>query len=197
MLVLLAPEADELEVAIGNGRALGLALAAHLWSEGDVAGGRKPRVERIIALEHDPAIGARATDGPSADLDVAVSRPLEAGNHVEDGRLATAAGPKEAEEFPRLDVEVEMINRRVRGSLERPIHLLHIRKPNQWHVRNPLPPKLLYRPVPTVSMAIAPLRLIGARNVSMRTATVALASTYRRRRVGAQDLIGPCCCRQR
>jgi len=90
-----------------------------------------------------------------------------------------------------------MINRRVRGSLERPIHLLHIRKPNQWHVRNPLPPKLLYRPVPTVSMAIAPLRLIGARNVSMRTATVALASTYHRRRVGAQDLIGPCCCRQR
>src|SRR6516162_304647 len=148
MLVLLASEADELEVAIGDGRALGLALAAHLKTECDVAGGRKPRIERIIALEHDPAIGAGATDGPSADLDAAASRLLEAGNHVEDGRLTTAAGPEEAEEFPRLDVEVKSVNGRVRGPLERPIHLLHIPKPNQWHVAIPLPEQS-YSPVPT------------------------------------------------
>jgi hypothetical protein len=48
---------------------------------------------------------------------LAASRLLKAGNHVEDGRLATAAGPEEAEEFAGLDVEVEMINGRVRRSL--------------------------------------------------------------------------------
>src|SRR5215467_915513 len=117
MLVPLALKADELKVAICNGGALGLAPAAHLWTERDVAGGRKPWIERIIALEHDPAIGAGASDGPSTNLDVAASRQLETGNHIEDGRLATAAGAEKAEEFPRLDVEVEMVNGRVRGSL--------------------------------------------------------------------------------
>ena len=52
-----------------------------------------------------------ARDGAVIDADLAAGRVVKAGQQRDDGALARAAGPDERDHFPRLDGEVDVIER--------------------------------------------------------------------------------------
>ncbi len=133
MLVVLALQADQLDVVPRLLLALGPRDAAHAHAEFDIAQCRQPAVERIVALEDHAPVGGRAGDRLAGDADVARAHLFETRHHVEHGGLAAAAGAQQAEEFTGLDVEGEVAGPDVVAALQRPIDLADLREPNARH----------------------------------------------------------------
>ena len=113
-LGLLAPgEAHELERLVGLLVALLLADLALLEAVGDVVEHRHVREQRV-GLEHgvDVALVRRDADGRAAvDLDLALRRLVEAGDHAQRGRLAAAGRAEQGEELARAHVEIDRVDR--------------------------------------------------------------------------------------
>src|SRR5688572_4124922 len=99
---------------------------AHTQAELDVLSGTEPGEEGVIALEDDGAIAPRSSNGIAGDLDAAVGRLFEAGQHVEHRRLATAARAEQAKEFAGLHLEVEAADGRVLLALSRAVSLFDV-----------------------------------------------------------------------
>ena len=131
MLVILAPQPDEVEIAVRPLEPLGARQPAHAQSELDVAERRQPRIERVVALEHHAAVRAGALDGLAGDLDFTGRSRLEPGQHVEHRGLAAAARAQQAEELAGLDVQVEIAHGHVVAALHRAKNLADARESNQ------------------------------------------------------------------
>src|SRR4051812_4263934 len=84
--------------------ALGFADAAHLWAEGDVLQHGPPREQRE-RLEHHATVGSRAVHRPAVEQDLAARVRNETRDHVEDGGLAAARRPHDADELALLHVQ--------------------------------------------------------------------------------------------
>ncbi len=74
-------------------------------SERDVAGDRKPRKQRSRVLEHDPARRRWTADRLAFHRDGARRGAVEAGDQVENSRLAAAGRAEHRDELPAVDVE--------------------------------------------------------------------------------------------
>ena len=101
-----------------------LALAARhaqlLHAEGDVVGDAQPGEERRV-LEHDAAIGAGPAHALAADTHLALVGALEAGDEVEQRRLAAPRRADQADELAVVDGERHLAQRRghaARGRFE-------------------------------------------------------------------------------
>ncbi|TXT29775.1 MAG: Phenol hydroxylase [Rhodocyclaceae bacterium] len=119
-------EADHLEVgrAVLIDPGLGPLRPARLGGEGDVAEHRHPR-HQGVALKNDAAIQAGAFDLPAVHDDHAAAGFFEAGQNVQDGRLAAAGVTDDADELAALDPEVDVVeNRRVLLAIGSRINLL-------------------------------------------------------------------------
>src|SRR5258708_10493075 len=86
--------------------------------EGDVAQHRQ-RGQQGVALEDDGAVEARAIDLAIVDDHRALARAVEAGQHVQDRRLAAAGMTDQADELAAIDAEPEILEYR-RASLAKP-----------------------------------------------------------------------------
>src|SRR5581483_4789738 len=133
VLVVLALETDQFEIVLRLPSPFGRGHAAHAQAELDVAHRRQPAIERIVTLENNAAVGCRPADRTARDADDAGARRFEARHHVEHGGLAAAAGPEQAEEFARLDIEREIANGGVVPALQRSIDLAYLFELNQRH----------------------------------------------------------------
>ena len=77
--------------------------ALHLQPEGDVAQRGAPGEQLGEILEHDPPVEPLARNHLPVDADLAAGGRKEAGDDVEQGGLAAAAGADQAQELGRLD----------------------------------------------------------------------------------------------
>src|SRR5690606_29964583 len=87
--------------------------AAHAQAETEIAPHRHSGVQGV-ALEdhrHVAVLGELTRDVSSADEDATGRHLLEAGDHAQQGRLATARRPDQHEELAGLDGEVEVADR--------------------------------------------------------------------------------------
>ncbi len=111
-------EADALER--GEGLGLGLAARQRFQAEGDIVEDGEMREQREV-LEHqaDAALLRRhEAVGPATSWPSISTRPedraLDAGGDPEQGRLAAARRPEQAEDLRRRDVEADMVERQRR-----------------------------------------------------------------------------------
>lgn len=104
-------QTDDIEEAPGLVPAFGLADATHLQAELDVLPHRHPGKQRIL-LEDDAALRAGRFDRPAAEAQAPLRGSEKPGDHVQQGALAAAGRPDDADELARSDGE--------RGILESP-----------------------------------------------------------------------------
>ncbi|MCY1239821.1 hypothetical protein D9M72_526360 [compost metagenome] len=83
-----------------------------LQRKAHVFGNRHMRIKRIGLEDHGDVAGARrqVVDLASADLDGSVADVLEAGDHAQRRRLATAGRADKRDELAVLDLEVDAVN---------------------------------------------------------------------------------------
>ena len=96
----------------GSGALGGAGLAAGVQAVGDVAGDRQMR-EHGVLLEHHRDVAAMRRDGVqqrAAQADGAGIRGLEPGDHVQQGRLAAAAGAEQGHDLPVADGQVAAVD---------------------------------------------------------------------------------------
>ena len=117
-------ETDLIEVEIDDLAALRRRHALALRTVFDILADGQPRKQRI-GLEHHAAIGARLADGPSAHLDRAAGAVLQAGDQIEQARLATARGADDDTEFLLLDIE-RQVGKRKHRTLPRTVAQGHV-----------------------------------------------------------------------
>ena len=98
-------ELDEGELLARDAFALGLGDALHLQPERHVAERGAPREQLGEILEHDAAVHAAPGDRLAADPDFARGGREEAGDDVEQRRLAAAGRADDAQEFRRGEAE--------------------------------------------------------------------------------------------
>ena len=100
-------EAEDLGGGADAGLDLGLRRALQRQREGHVLGDGQVRVERVVLEHHGDVAGLRrqVVDPGAADQDVARGDVLEAGEHAEQGGLATAGGADEDDELTLVDVD--------------------------------------------------------------------------------------------
>src|SRR6185503_13291791 len=107
-------QADHLEVLVDGRRPLGLRHVAHAQREAHVLLGAEPRQERRArVLEEHDAILARAAHRRALEVHAAAARLLEAGEDIEQRRLAAARGAEQAEELALRDFEIDAVEREV------------------------------------------------------------------------------------
>jgi hypothetical protein len=85
---------------------------ADIEREGEVFGDRHVREQRVV-LEHHadaPLVRRDVVDRLAVEVNLAVCRRLEAGQHHQGRGLARARGAEHGEEFARRDVEVEVLH---------------------------------------------------------------------------------------
>src|SRR5262249_32698009 len=99
-------ELDQAQLLQRDALALGPRHALHLEPEGDIAERGAPGEELGGILKHDPAVRAGAAQGFAADQDLAARGGEEAGEDIEQRRLAAATGSDEAHELRLLDGKV-------------------------------------------------------------------------------------------
>src|SRR5439155_25649181 len=80
-----------------------------LEAEGDVLRDIEPRDQRRV-LKHHAALGAGAAHAPALDEDLASVGLLEAGDEIEQRRLATARGADEAHELAAIDAQADVVH---------------------------------------------------------------------------------------
>ena len=106
--VLEPVQPDQIDKLGDQALAFGLRNPAQLEAVADVAGHRAPRQDRMF-LKHHAAIGPRPMDRRPVDLHLAFAVRQQAGENIQQGRLAAAAGPDHGDEFPLLDLEVDIV----------------------------------------------------------------------------------------
>ena len=91
---------------------LALRHLSNLQREGQVFGHRHMREQRIVLEHHaDAALVRRdVVDRPAAELDLAMRRGLETGQHHQAGRLARTGRPEHGDELAGLDIEVQVFD---------------------------------------------------------------------------------------
>ena len=137
MLVLLAIQADEVEIALRTRKAFLPWQPTHPQAEFDVAERGQPGVKRVVALKDDAAIGTGTVDPAAGNFHAAGGGGLKTGGQVEDRGLAATAGAQQAEELTGLDVEVEVLNGRIIAAPERTIDFADVDEPQQGQARGP------------------------------------------------------------
>jgi hypothetical protein len=107
-LLAVVPEADQAQVALHDRGAPGAVHALQAQPEADVGLGGEPREEGGVGIleEHDP-VAAGPRDRRAVEREVARRGRFEAGDDVEEGGLAAAAGAQETEEFALADLEID------------------------------------------------------------------------------------------
>ena len=90
-----------------TGSARPIAMAAGN-GEGDIARGRHPRHQRM-ALKHHGAIKRWAGDGLAIHNHRAIIRRFKPGQDIQDGGLAAARMPNQADEFATCDAEPDIL----------------------------------------------------------------------------------------
>src|SRR5688572_18882368 len=108
MLCALAAEPHHLQEALCRRAPLGAGQAAQPEAEADVVECAEPVIKAVMALEDNAAIGAGSVHGLAVQQDAPACRRLEAGEHVEHGRLAAARCAEQAEELALIQREVEV-----------------------------------------------------------------------------------------
>jgi hypothetical protein len=103
-------EADQRQLLVGEPVALDAADAAHAQAERDVVAHREPGHQRVL-LEHHAAIRTGPDDRPAVEQDLAARRQQEAGDAVEQRRLAAA---RRAEGDQEVAVAHRQVHRRQR-----------------------------------------------------------------------------------
>ena len=91
---------------------LGLRHAVDLETIGDVVGDRHMR-KHGIRLEHHvhgAPVGRNFAHVLAVNIDVALGRHFEAGQHAQQCRFAAAGGPEQGEELSRHDVEADIVH---------------------------------------------------------------------------------------
>ncbi|MPM45216.1 hypothetical protein SDC9_91902 [bioreactor metagenome] len=107
VLVLGVPQADHRQVVVGDpGPGIG-ARAVHPRAVAHVLGGGHPVEQHLGALEDHPGVAVVAGDVLVGAVDRALGEGDEAGQGGQQGRLAAAAGAEQADELPRLDLQVD------------------------------------------------------------------------------------------
>ena len=106
------PELDHLEHLADAPRDLGLRHAHLLEAEGDVLLDRHVREQRVRLEHHVHGLLVRRHVGhvDAVDVDLAAGRPLEAGQHPQQRRLAAARAAEQAEDLLLVDVERDVVD---------------------------------------------------------------------------------------
>ena len=77
-------------------------------------------------LEHDAAIGARRRDRLAFDMDAALLDRQKAAEQIQQRRLAATGRTEQGEEFPRLNIDRDVLQRQHRPAARRAIEMMHI-----------------------------------------------------------------------
>ena len=103
-------ETDHLDVLLHHGLPLSPGeISEHLINgEGDVLAHRQPGQQRIV-LEHHHLVGARPLNGFTIKQHHPFARQIEAGDHVEQGRLAAAGMANQGDEFSLADLQINAL----------------------------------------------------------------------------------------
>ena len=111
--------------------ALVLAERGAAQAERDIRGDVEPRQRRVV-LKHDAdAVGRLAGDRPSFEVDRTLRRDGEAGDQLEQRRLAAARRTDDREELAAAKLEIERAERAQRcGRLARHEHLADAVQPD-------------------------------------------------------------------
>ena len=110
MVIFESVEADELQELLGAlpfGRAHS---ARHLPPDDRVCEHGAPRQE-VVGLEYETAVGARATDRPTVEPDVAGACRFEPRDNAQKSGLATPGGPDDGNELATLDRHTDVLQR--------------------------------------------------------------------------------------
>ena len=102
-----AREPDELERGLDARRVLGRRHAASKQAEADILLDAHPGKQAGV-LEHH---GVRHRPAGRLDVEATARLAVEAGEDAQQGRLAAAARPDDAEEFARRHVQVDVVER--------------------------------------------------------------------------------------
>src|SRR5216684_2856737 len=108
VVALEAAQAHLLQECLDPRAIVGGGHAAGLGAEGDVVEHVEPGKEGGL-LEHDTASRIRAAHGLPPKQYLAARRPVEAGDHVEERRLAAARRPENSGKFFGLDPEINTL----------------------------------------------------------------------------------------
>src|SRR6476619_685505 len=109
-----AAEADAIDPGCRAIARLARVVAAECEAEADVVQHRLPRQQRIL-LEQIGGVPVEAGQRLTENLDAAVRWRQQAGDQMEQRRLAAAAGPDDADEAARFDVERHLLQHRARA----------------------------------------------------------------------------------
>jgi hypothetical protein len=85
--------------------------AGQLQRKRHVFAQREPRKKRGV-LKHHGAVWARADDLLAACDDLSAGQSIQAGDEVQQGGLAAAGRPEQADEFACADLEIHVVNAR-------------------------------------------------------------------------------------
>src|ERR1700722_6798100 len=135
VMVLELVEADAAQPFAGGGAAIG--DAAHFEAELDVLGRRAPR-HHAVAGEHVADVVADAVDFCAVDLGKARARLQQAGDDVEQGRLAATPRPDDGDDRTIRHIERHAAHRLDRAAVARPEYYADIRQADfggSGHVR--------------------------------------------------------------
>ena len=127
-LVAMLGEVDHREILVDDRRPLGASAAAHAQREAHVLLGGEPGQERRAGVleEHD-AVLAGAAHRRAFELHLAAAARLEAGEDVEQRRLAAARGTEQADELALGHLEVDAVEGELSGRASSPKTFLTFR----------------------------------------------------------------------
>src|SRR5258708_11890210 len=113
----LAAELDEVEGARNTLGNLLAGAAPRLQAEADIGGDRHVRKDGVVLIHHADVAAMRRdlVDRPTADENPAAVLAVESGDGAQQCRLAAARWAQKGEEIPRLDDDVDVIQRRHLG----------------------------------------------------------------------------------
>src|SRR5262249_15377153 len=102
------------EERIGIDRPLGMAAVRdgdlHILAHAERQEGVR-FLEGGVDAEMHEAVRGKARDRPALEMDLPGFRPVEAGDDVDASRLAGTVGADEPENLPRLEIEIELVER--------------------------------------------------------------------------------------
>src|SRR5215831_12114239 len=90
--------------------ALRLGHALHLHAELDVFSHCQPWKQSVF-LEDENAVGTRPLDRLAVDGDFTGGLGMKSCNQVQERRLAATGGPDDADEFSRLNLKIDLVER--------------------------------------------------------------------------------------
>src|SRR5260370_31908027 len=113
-------EMHEAQIVAGVVIPLPLADALHLHSELDVLADGEPG-KKAQLLENQDAVGARPPDRLAVNQYLTRRWCMQSGNQMQEGGLAAARGPHDAEKLARPNLEIDVIKRQKPFPALRPV----------------------------------------------------------------------------